>query len=124
MNNDETLDCLLGLHGERFVVEELLGLWTKIEAHVSEQTKERPHGLRYSLTLHDRFNNRIMGFDNAHAIEFGRKTYVAPKRSYDHWHENSLDEGQPYYYINAATLLKDFWKKVEDIIKHMRENQP
>ena len=29
-------------------------------------TAERPHGIRYSLTLHAPTSERLMGFDNAH----------------------------------------------------------
>ena len=33
---------------------------------------EIPHGIRYNLTLHNRHNKRVMGFDNAHAVK-GKK---------------------------------------------------
>jgi len=66
-----------------------------------------------SLSLHDRTNKRIMGFDNAHAIEYGRKRNVAAKRTYDHWHSHELDQGKPYIYKNAAKLLENFWKEVD-----------
>jgi hypothetical protein len=42
-----------------------------------------------------------MGFDNSHAIEYGGKRGVAPKRTHDHWHRDSADEGKPYNYVNA-----------------------
>ncbi len=28
-----------------------------------------PHGIRYALTLHDRYGTRLLGFDNAHAVK-------------------------------------------------------
>jgi len=31
-------------------------------------SKERPHGLHYSLTLHNEDSERVLGFDNAHAV--------------------------------------------------------
>jgi hypothetical protein len=31
-------------------------------------SEERPHGLDYSITLHGNENERLVGFDNAHAV--------------------------------------------------------
>jgi hypothetical protein len=111
----------LELNGVKFVIEEHLGLWVKFEAKRIEQTKERPHGIRYSLTLHDRFNNRIIGFDNAHAVEYGKKINISPKRTYDHWHRDSTDEGRPYLYKNAGKLLEDFWHEVNKVVNKLIE---
>lgn len=63
-----------------------------------------------------------MGFDNAHAIEYGEKVNVAPKRTYYHWHRSEGDVGQPYNYINAGRLLEDFWVQVEVIVKKLEDN--
>jgi hypothetical protein len=120
--DDKTIDNLLELDDTRFVVEERLGLWVKFEAKRIAPTSNRPQGIRYSLSLHDRFNMRIMGFDNAHAIEYGRKTTVAPKRTYSHWHKNQNDSGQPYDYITAGKLLEDFWTQVDLVIKKLGGN--
>lgn len=40
--------------------------WYKIEAWTIESSEHVPHGIRYNLTLHNNYNKRIMGFDNAH----------------------------------------------------------
>ena len=45
------LDALLDLHGE--VLVQGGGYWVKIEAWTVEPTAGVPHGIRYSLTLHD-----------------------------------------------------------------------
>lgn len=74
---DQTIETLLLLDGTRYVIDEILGLWVKFEAKKVSPTTDRPHGIRYSLTLHDRTNERIIGFDNAHAIEYGGKQNVA-----------------------------------------------
>jgi hypothetical protein len=34
----------------------------------SVATRERRHGLRYSLTLHGPGGDRLVGFDNAHSV--------------------------------------------------------
>lgn len=113
------LDNLLELNNVRFVIDETLGLWVKFTAVRVNKTPERPHGIRYSLTLHDKKNKRLMGFDNSHAIEFGRKKMVAPKRFYDHWHRDSNDKGRPYLYENAGKLLEDFWSEVDKTIQNL-----
>jgi hypothetical protein len=116
---DEDLENLLLLDGERYVIDEMHGLWVKFEAKRVGLTKDRPHGVKYSLTLHDRTNERIMGFDNAHPIEFGGKKNVAPSRTFDHWHRDGKDEGRPYKYVNAGKLQEDFWSKVDDVLNKL-----
>lgn len=122
MTQDEKLiENLLDLDGIRYVIDEKLGVWVKFEVKKVVHSNHRPHGIKYSLTLHDRTNKRIMGFDNSHAIEYGEKRNVAPKRTYDHWHRDGDDEGTPYGYINAGKLLDDFWKEVEKKLRKLQE---
>jgi hypothetical protein len=52
-----------------------------------------PHGIRYSLTLHDRNNTRVIGYDNAHAVKPSRKKFGAVKTTWDHAHRNSNRQG-------------------------------
>lgn len=121
MNQDESIDNLLDLHDVRYVIDEKLGLWVKFEIKKIEPNKDRPHGIKYSFILHDRTNKRIMGFDNAHVIEYGGKNNVAPKKTYDHWHRDGNDEGRPYQYIDAGKLLTDFWAEVDKKLKKLKE---
>ena len=58
--------------------QELEG-WTKFEACRVAPTRHIPFGIKYSLSLHDRNNTRILGFDNAHAQKPKRKKYGARK---------------------------------------------
>ncbi|MGN7612859.1 toxin-antitoxin system TumE family protein [Magnetococcales bacterium HHB-1] len=44
------------------------GYWYKIEAQKVKITPQRPHGIRYSLTLHTKRGERIFGIDNAHPV--------------------------------------------------------
>lgn len=71
--SDPTLETLLLLNGEIFPMDN--GYWTKFEVYRVGANDHIPHGIRYSLTLHDRYNTRILGFDNAHAIKPKRKKY-------------------------------------------------
>jgi len=56
----------------------------------SQATKERPHGLSYSFTLH------------------------APAS--DHWHRTEDDPGRSYKFKDAETLLEDFFNEVERVL--------
>lgn len=63
---DHSLDTLLLLDGDTFVVEG--NFWVKFEVKQVPVTPEKPHGLDYSLTLHDGDGKRLLGFDNAHSV--------------------------------------------------------
>ena len=113
---DETLETLLALDGEIFPMEN--GYWTKFEASKVTPTRQIPHGIRYSLTLHDRNNTRILGFDNAHGIKPKKKKYKARKITWDHNHKRQTVF--PYEFESASRLLEDFWAEVERITRLRR----
>lgn len=108
------LTTLLELDGIRYVIDASLGLWVKFEVKQVKVTKERPHGVKYSLTLHDRHNRRLIGFDNAHAVDVRRNEESAP---FDHWHRDAEDRGWPIHFIDPATLVSDFWRAVDNFLK-------
>jgi len=61
---------------------------------------------------------RLTGFDNAHAVPAlgGRKkAHVAS----DHWHRTTEDEGRPYDFIDAESLLNDFFDELERILAEL-----
>jgi hypothetical protein len=103
------LENLLMLHGEIFPMDN--GYWTKIEAWRIQATKERPHGIRYSLTLHDDKNDRVLGYDNAHHMKPKRKRFAVEKATWDHKHLKKKVEH--YEFESADQLLEDFWNEVE-----------
>lgn len=111
---DPGLDALLLLDGEVFVIDEEGGHWVKFEVKNVEVAPERPHGLRYSLTLHDGDGNRLVGFDNAHGIASGKGPGAGKPTAHDHRHR--LRTIRPYEYQSAADLLADFWKEVEAVL--------
>jgi len=76
--HDYGLESLLSMDGIIFVIER--GHWIKIEAWPVVSNQHVPHGVRYSLTLHDRNMHRLVGYDNAHAVK-ARKRRFAPKRA-------------------------------------------
>ena len=71
------LENLLLLDGEIFPMDN--GYWVKFEAKVVEASENIPHGVRYSLTLHDKNNHRIIGYDNAHSYKPSSFRYGARK---------------------------------------------
>jgi len=115
MKPDVGLEILLSLDGTEYTEEN--GYWYKIEASKIDPTKERPHGIRYNLTLHDNYNQRILGFDNAHAVKAKKHGYYAGTIvSYDHVHRSIKDKGIPYEFESAQQLLNDFLNAVNSIL--------
>jgi Family of unknown function (DUF6516) len=103
---DHELEFLLSLDGTEFRL--LSGLTIKIDAHTVAATGSRPHGVKYSLTLHDASGQRIYGMDNAHGI--------ARRPEYDHRHLYGRGRMVGYAYRGPAELLADFYREVERII--------
>jgi len=114
-DRDGSLDNLLFLHGERFVVDADGKFWVKFEVKQCQVTAERPHGLKYSLTLHDEGGERLLGFDNAHPIREGAGPGARTRIEHDHKH--SGEQIRFYVYEDAATLLANFWTEVEMILQ-------
>ena len=110
---DGSLETLLDLDGEIFPMDN--GYWAKFEANRIEPTIQIPHGIRYSLSLHDRNNRRILGFDNAHAHKTKKKRYGARKVTWDHKHKT--EKVYNYEFESASQLLEDFWDAVDQILE-------
>ena len=89
--------------------------WVKFAVKRVPATSERPHGLVYSLTLHDESGVRLLGFDNAHAIREGAGPGARTRIAHDHRHAG--EAVRFYAYRDAATLLADFWKQVDSILE-------
>ena len=77
---------------------------------------ERPHGLRYSFTLHAPNGKRLVGFDNAHGVPPTGGRYRRREKEYDHWHRHGDDPGRPYMFTTADQLLADFEREVRSIL--------
>lgn len=107
------LENLLNLHGETFPMDN--GYWVKFEAIRVEVSKKIPHGVKYSLTLHDKRNQRVIGYDNAHSFK-SKKKYGATKETYDHIHKQM--DIVPYEFETASQLMEDFWKSAEYYMEH------
>ena len=67
---------------------------------------ERPHGIKYSFTLHDVDGTRLLGYDNTHG--------VPRTQEYDHRHRfRRARELVAYEFRSADELLVDFFAAVE-----------
>jgi hypothetical protein len=110
---DYALENLLDYDGRVHWLEN--GYFLKFEIRRVDPDQRQPHGIRYSLTLHDSGGQRILGFDNAHAVKpagkFKKRTAAA-----DHWHRTAHDKGVPYDFVDVETLLDDFFGNVERIL--------
>jgi len=112
-DGDMGLDTLLSLDGEIFPMDN--GYWTKFEIKRVDVSEKMPHGIRYSLTLHDKNNNRVFGIDNAHGFKPKRKRYGAKKIAWDHQHRN--EKVLSYEFESPEGLLTDFWNEVDKLLK-------
>src|SRR5271154_3909310 len=111
---EHTLEFLLAFDGRVHWLDQ--GYWLKFEIKRGETTAERPHGLRYSLTLHDPEGQRLVGFDNAHAVAAVGSRFSERPVAADHWHRTETDEGRPYPFTNADTLIRDFFREVRRVL--------
>ena len=108
--SDPTLDTLLLLDGQVFVINDL-GYWVKFDVSQVPPTSDKPHGLDYTLTLHAPDGSRLVGFDNAHRAE-GRQGRA--RQAKDHRHR--LRRVKPYDYTDAGSLLAAFWQEVDSVL--------
>lgn len=114
------IESLLELDGS--ILGQENGHWVKIDAWRVAPTPEMPHGIRYALTLHRRDGQRVMGYDNAHAVApAGRFKYAGRILPYDHRHRHIADKGIPYEFRDGFQLLSDFFADVDKIVKETEE---
>jgi hypothetical protein len=116
---DDSLETLLDLDGQVYVIDEH-GRFVKFIVKREPASENKPHGLSYSLTLHERSGKRLMGFDNAHAVKRPGSKYLARIKEYDHKHSHPDDPGRPYEFVTAAQLVEDFWKEVDRILETLK----
>ncbi|MEK8095776.1 DUF6516 family protein [Morganella morganii] len=113
-NFESELDILMELDGNRVNRED--GYWWKVEVWRVQQTKMIPHGLRYNLTLHDKYNTRVFGMDNAHSISPPKKGTYKGRKVYDHMHRTPIDKGVPYEFTSPLQLMQDFFTSIDEVI--------
>jgi len=113
---DTGLETLLLLDGE--IYDQGGGHWIRIQAWEVAASRNIPHGIRYSLTLHNRYGTRLLGYDNAHRVRPpGKLKYTGRRVTYDHRHRHTRCCGVPYEFTSADQLLKDFFDEVDRVLK-------
>ena len=112
---DPCLDTLLDLDGQIMVVDPEGRHWVRFKVKRVDPTPDRPHGLDYSLTLHDENNARLVGFDNAHGVKPRNGPSGQRQKTRDHKHR--FRTIRPYDYKDAGSLLADFWAEVDAVLK-------
>jgi hypothetical protein len=104
---EDTLAYLLDLDGEEIVYEG--GFVARFRVKRSGATRERPHGVSYSLTFHAADGRRLLGYDNAHSVPHRGGRFVERRDAFDHWHRDETDQGRPYRFETAEQLIADFF---------------
>lgn len=116
-DRDHSLDTLLVLDGQTLFVDGEGRYWVKFEVSRCEVSTRKPHGLKYSLTLHNEAGERLVGLDNAHPV--GSTRGPARRAGQQHDHKHRLRTIRPDAYKDAATLLADFWTEVDAVLKEL-----
>ncbi len=121
MENNLGIENLLGLDGVIIEADLELEYFAKFIATRVEATEGRPHGIKYSLTLHDKEGVRLMGFDNAHAVEDKQRGKFSKHRKLSKWdHKHKFKDVSiitPYDYETADKLVSDFWAAVDNALE-------
>ena len=108
----KSLRALLELDGIEYGISG--GYWVKFSVIEVEFNKHRPHGIKYSLTMHNKHSTRLVGFDNAHLGDVKRKKFSAKRVEWDHKHNRNVISD--YDFINIGRLIEDFWNLVDQIL--------
>lgn len=111
---DHGREFLLAFDGRIHHLEK--GYWIKFEITRVDVSEERPHGLSYSFTLHAPDGKRLVGFDNAHDVPRRGSPFKRRGNASDHWLRTENDQGRPYAFKDAETLIDDFFDEVERVL--------
>lgn len=113
---DFALEFLLPFDGRIHWLED--DYFLKFEIKRVAKTATRPHGIRYSFTLHDPDGQRLIGFDNAHAVPAPGSRYNKQSAAADHWHCTATDKGRPYQFETVDKLLADFFAEANKVLEN------
>lgn len=114
------LENLLDYDGRKLLI--VSGHFLKFEFKIVSKSERVPHGLSYSLTLHDPKGKRLVGFDNAHPVDHQGSAFVAAPKVSDHWHRTAKDTGRPYKFESTWKLMGDFFDEVEKTLAELGIN--
>ncbi len=112
---DHGLENLLHLDGDRYFIDEDGDYEVCFRVKETDVSEGIPHGISYSLVLINKKGERVVGFDNAHAVKSGGGRSRKKTVTYDHKHIGK--KMSPYKYEGANKLIADFWEEVDKVIK-------
>lgn len=115
--SEHTLEFLLAFDGHRHWYRG--AYFTKYEIRRVEANPRKPHGLKYSFTLHAPDGTRLLGFDNAHEAATLGTSFRRMPEAMDHWHRTTTDPGRPYAFKDAEQLIVDFFDEVERALQEL-----
>jgi hypothetical protein len=94
------------------------GYWVTCRVTAVEVTDERPHGYQYSFSLHDNNDDRVLGYNNAHAIDVATGPARKSRRpvALDHINRRGR-KPVPYEFTTPYKLVADFFAEVDKILK-------
>jgi len=112
----EGWDYILDLHRKKIGYDN--GYWVTMRVTKVAPSEGRPHGVKYALTLHDENDDRVLGYDNSHAVDVAtgpaRKS-ARPKR-FDHIDRRGKPS-VPYNFTTPYKLVEDFFAHVDRVLK-------
>ena len=114
-SGDDGWGYLLSLHRQKIRYDD--DHWVTIRVTRIPPSKGRPDGVRYAFTLHDRYDERILGYDNSRAVKTATgpamKSKIAERFDHiDRKGKNSI----PYVFTTPYDLVADFFAHVERIL--------
>lgn len=121
IKNDHGLENLLHLDGDRYFIDDSGDYEVCFSAKKTKVSAEKPYGISYSLVLIDKHGDRLVGYDNAHAVPSGGGRSRKKTVTSDHKHIG--DKVRPYKYQGAEKLMADFWKAVDKVLKEKVEDK-
>jgi hypothetical protein len=110
------LDYLLDLHLQKIGYDN--GYWVTMRVFKIEPDRGRPFGIQYSLTLHDQNDDRVLGFDNSHAVDVttGPSRRSRRQEAFDHIDRRGRPS-VPYEFTTPYQLVQDFFEAVDAILQ-------
>jgi len=111
IKKDFGIEKLLFLNGDRYFIDDKGELEAIFKVTSVAESPEIPHGIKYTLLLLNAKGERIVCFDNAHAVTMGSGPGKKRSKQYDHKHIGN--RVVPYEFEDAFKLLKDFWDEVD-----------
>ena len=94
------------------------GYWVTFRVRKVEPSAERPHGIQYSLSLHDANDDRVVGYNNAHGVDVGTGPAKRSRRPRAHDHITRRGKKPvPYQFTTPYQLMADFLEEVDRILK-------